>query len=248
MRTIRMTIAYDGTDFAGFQIQPGERTIQETLENAIAAVTGERSRVEGAGRTDSGVHARGQVVSFRTASVLDPSTLGRAVDATLPDDVAVLDVRDALPGFHARFSARGRAYRYTIWNDRERPLFDRKYVYHWRAWLDDTAMDAAARLLVGQHDFAAFCGTLRGRDRPTDTRRRLLRLHCWRDGKQVVIDAAADSFLPHMVRNLVGTLIQVGTRKIEISDVPAILAGRSRQDAGVTAPACGLCLTRVWYD
>jgi tRNA pseudouridine38-40 synthase len=243
-----MTIAYDGTDFAGFQIQPGERSVQETLEDAITCVTGEASRVEGAGRTDSGVHARGQVISFRTSSKLNPSTLGRALDASLPDDVTVVDVREAPAGFHARFSARGRAYRYTIWNERERPLFDRKYVYHWRAWLDDAAMDAAARVLEGQHDFAPFCGTLRGRDRPTDTRRHLFRLHCWRDGRRVVVDAAADSFLPHMVRNLVGTLMHVGTRKIGISDVQAILAGRGRQGAGGTAPARGLCLTGVWYD
>ena len=249
MRTLCLTIAYDGTDFAGFQVQVGRRTVQGTLEYAVARVTGEKIRVDGAGRTDAGVHASGQIVSFRTGSAVDVTRLRRGIEAVLPDDVAVVEVREADPSFHARFSARGRYYRYTIWNAPEESVFQRRFAYNWHSPLDDVAMSAAARDLVGRHNFAAFCGTLRGRNRTTEMHRTLFRLHCWRSGETVIVDAAADSFLPHMVRNLVGTLLQVGTRNLDISSVRGILAGRNRQVAGVaTAPARGLCLTRVWYD
>ena|SRR5258708_2045259 len=248
MRTIRMTVAYDGTDYAGFQVQPGRRTIQEALEDAIGRITGVPTRVDGAGRTDAGVHAVGQVVSFRTESTLDVAVLRRAVDAVLPDDVAIVDADDAPREFHARFSARGRCYRYTIWNGPRRNVFERHYSLHWKARLDDVAMDAAAQLLVGRRDFAAFAGTLRGRERPTTTERTLWLLRCRREEQDVFVDAAADAFLPHMVRNLVGTLMQIGTGKLAVTDIVAILNSRDRQQAGMTAPARGLCLMRVWYE
>lgn len=244
-----MTVAYDGTDFAGFQIQAGRRTIQEVLEHAIARITDESARVAAAGRTDAGVHASGQVVSFRSESALDIRILRRAIDALLPCDVAVVDLREVPPSFHARFSARGRQYRYAISTGSEKPVRQRRWIYHWHSPLDVVAMAAAAQNLVGHHDFSAFCGTLRGRDRPTDPRRTLFRLHCWELDRTVVVDVAADSFLPQMVRNIVGTLVQVGARNLDVSDIRGILAGRNRQCAGVvTAPARGLCLTRVWYD
>ncbi len=243
-----MTVAYDGTNFAGFQIQPGRRTVQATLETAIARVTGVATRIEGAGRTDAGVHATGQVVSFRTASCHEPAVLRRAVNAILPEDVAVVSAVEVEAGFHARFSAKGRGYRYTIWNAPTPAVLNRRYVYHWRAVLDVDAMDRAAQLLVGRHDFAAFGGTTHGYERPTSTVRTLFRLHCWRDAQCVVVDAAADAFLPRMVRNLVGTLLRVGMGQVRPPDVEAMLRGGDRRLAGVTAPSLGLCLTRVWYD
>jgi tRNA pseudouridine38-40 synthase len=248
MRTIRLTIAYEGTDFSGFQAQVGRRTVQEALEAAILAVTGRPTRVAGAGRTDAGVHAAGQVVSFETESELAIGLLARAIDARLPGDVGVVDAREATRDFHARYSARGRGYRYTISNANERPVLNRKFVFHWRAWLDDGRMDEIAQEFAGRHDFAAFCGTLRGRERATSTERTIFRIHCWRDQEKVVIDAAADGFLPRMVRNLTGTLIRAGMNQLTGAEVRAILAGSRPRVPTVTAPAHGLCLTNVWYD
>jgi tRNA pseudouridine38-40 synthase len=248
LSTIRLTVAYDGTSFAGFQVQVGQRTVQATLQEALGRIFDTTVQVVGAGRTDAGVHATGQVVSFRVRSDVDLARLHRAVNAVLPEDVAVVDARDTPAGFHARYSARGRSYRYAIWNAPERPVLARRYVYHWRADLDVEAMDAAARALVGRHDFAAFCGSLQGRDRPTDTMRTLFRLHCWRDGERVLIDATADAFLPRMVRNLVGALLRVGHGQASADQTRDILDRRDRSLAGRAAPVHGLCLTRVWYD
>jgi tRNA pseudouridine38-40 synthase len=248
MRTIRLTIAYDGTDFSGFQAQTGRRTVQETLEDAITRITGEAIRVEGAGRTDAGVHASGQVVSFRIASGLEFTPLIRGIDAILPADVGVVDAKEVSSDFRARYSARGRGYRYSISNASERPILDRRFVYHWRSRLDETRMHDVAQEFAGRHDFAAFCGTLRGRDRPTSTVRTIFRIHCWRDEERVFIDVAADGFLPHMVRNLAGTLIRVGMGQVSSADVRGMVNGTGPRIPTVTAPAHGLCLTRVWYD
>src|SRR2546423_1676944 len=156
MRTIRVTVAYDGADFAGFQAQAGPRTVQQALEAALLGVTGVATRVAGAGRTDAGVHASGQVVSFRTASSLAADAFRRALNANLPADVVVLDLVDAAAGFHARFGARARSYRYTLWNAPERTARERGATYHWRGYLEVAGMDRAAQTLVGEHDFAAF--------------------------------------------------------------------------------------------
>lgn len=239
---------YDGTDFAGFQIQPGQRTVQETLELALYQVTGAATRIVGAGRTDAGVHATGQVVSFRTASVLSADVLGRALNAELPEDLAVVHAAEAPAGFSARFSAKGREYRYTIWNAPGRIAIGRQYAYHWRSHLDAAAMDRAARVLVGRHDFAAFAGATRPTGHNVNTVRTMFRLHCWRDGQWVVVQAIANGFLPHMVRNIVGTLLPVGMRRATVDDVQAVLASHDRRRAGVTAPARGLCLTNVLYN
>lgn len=247
-RTIRLVVAYDGTDFAGFQFQSGHRTVQDVLEAAVAQVTGAAIRIQGAGRTDAGVHATGQVVSFPTESRLAPAELRRALNGVLPDDVAVVAARDAPPGFHARYDAVARGYRFTIWNAPELLVLGRQYAYQWRSFLDVAAMNAAARTLVGQHDFAAFAGSLRGRERPTSTLRTLFRLHCWRENERVYVDAAANAFLPRMVRNLVGVLLLVGRGQIPAEEVRTLLTSRRRLDRGITAPAHGLCLTHVWYD
>lgn len=243
-----MTVAYDGTDFAGFQVQIGQRTVQGVLEDGLARIVGQTIRIDGAGRTDAGVHATGQVVSFRAEDGLSPLDLWRALNAVLPDDLAVLDVAVAPAGFHARYSARARAYRYTIWNAPVRNVRARREAYHWRGYLDARAINRAADELRGKHDFAAFCGSTRGRERPANTVRTLYRLACWRDGDWVLIDATADAFLPRMVRNLVGTLLPVGLGQKTAADVRCVLASGDRRLAGPTVPACGLCLTRVWYD
>ncbi|MGH2459007.1 MAG: tRNA pseudouridine(38-40) synthase TruA [Chloroflexota bacterium] len=242
-----MTVQYDGTDFAGFQVQVERRTVQGVLEAALGQVTGEDARMAGAGRTDSGVHALGQVISFETRSPLKASVLQRAMNAELPEDVVIVSAADASPGFHARFSARSRAYRYRIWNGPQRLAIGRQYVYSWRAFLDAGAMDRAAALLVGRHDFAAFAGASRSAERPSGTVRTLFRLHCWREDQWVQVEAVANAFLPRMVRNLVGTLLLVGSGRLPTGGVEEILASGDRRRAGRTAPAKGLCLTRVQY-
>jgi tRNA pseudouridine38-40 synthase len=248
MRTVRLTLVYDGTDFSGFQAQVGRRTVQQTVEEAIERVTGVFARIVGAGRTDAGVHAAGQVVSFRTESDLPIATLASAIDAQLPADVGIVDAATVDADFHARYSARGRAYRYSISNSGERPILDRRFVYHWRARLDETRMHEVAQEFAGHHDFLAFCGTLRGRDRPTSTKRTIFQIKCWRDGDRILIDTAADGFLPRMVRNVTGTLIRVGMNQVDGAAVRAMLNGTRPRVPSVTAPAQGLCLTRVWYD
>lgn len=248
MRTIRLTIAYDGTDFSGFQTQPGRRTVQKTMESAIEEIIGTFVRIEGAGRTDTGVHASGQVISFRCDSSLPSVRLARAIDAVLPTDVAIVDSSEVGSEFHARYSARGREYRYSIWNATERPILERRRVHHWRAHLDEGAMSDVAKEFVGCHDFAAFAGTFRGRRSAVTTVRVLHRLDCWREKQLVLIDAAANGFLPHMVRNLAGTLIRAGMGQLTATDVRAVLAGTGSRIPGITAPSHGLCLTRVWYD
>lgn len=243
-----MTVAYDGTDFAGFQIQPGQRTVQGTLETAIFEVTGEASRVEGAGRTDAGVHATGQVVSFQTKSNLAVARLQIALNARLPADVAVHNVIKATEGFRARQWARGREYQYTIWNGPARLVIGRAYSNHWRAPLDVPSMDEGIHHLVGTHDFAAFATTGGGRDHPASTVRRVDTARCWREGDWVYVTMTATAFLPHMVRNVVGTLVDVGMNRTPPSAMTQILASRDRRLAGRMAPARGLCLVRVSYD
>ena len=248
MRTVRLTLVYDGTDFSGFQSQLGRRTVQQVVEVAIERVTGVHTRIEGAGRTDAGVHALGQVVSFRTDSGLPIAFLARAIDTQLPADVGIVDASNVDADFHARHSARGREYRYSIANTCERPILDRRFVYHWRTRLDEARMHEVAQEFAGHHDFAAFCGTLRGRDRTTSTTRTIFRIDCWREGDRVMIETIADGFLPHMVRNVTGTLIRAGMNQVDASAVRAMLNGTSRRVPTVTAPSHGLCLTRVWYE
>ncbi len=247
MRTIRMTVQYDGTDFAGFQVQNERRTVQGVLEEALARVTGQPIRVVGAGRTDAGVHATGQVISFVTGSSLAPETLRRAMNALLPDDVAILDAMIAPEGFNARYSARSRIYRYTVWNAEVRSAMRQRYTFHWRQFLDAELMDQAIKRLVGRRDFAAFSTASYGRERPGNTVRSLFRAHCWREGAAVCLELGADAFLPHMVRNIVGTLLLVGMHQATPETMVEILASGDRRRAGVTAPAKGLCLTHVQY-
>lgn len=247
MRTLRLVLEYDGTHFAGFQIQPGRRTVQGELEAALARITQETIRVVAAGRTDAGVHARGQVVSFRTGSPLPVERLHRALLALLPADITVHRVQEMPPGFHARRDARRRLYRYTILNRPVRPAIGRQYVWHVPDPLDVAAMQAACRYLIGTHDFAAFAGLSSGR-RGRRTERTVYRADLWREQAAVIFEIEANAFLPQMVRTIVGTLVEIGRGRREPAAMAAILAARDRRAAGPTAPPQGLCLMRVWYD
>lgn len=232
---MKLTVAYDGTRYAGWQRQPNAPSIQEELERAVARVTGEGVRVVGAGRTDAGVHALGQVAHFRTASVLPAERFTGALNHYLPPDIAVRCAEDAPPGFHARRDARWRAYRYLIWNRPGRNPLLRNRVLFWEGVLDLGAMREAAAHLVGRHDFAPFCAT---GSTPRTTVCTLYRLDVRRTGSLVVIDAVADRFLRHMVRMIVGALLEVGSGKREPQEV---------QRAGPVVAPEGLYLVRVGY-
>ncbi|HUX87291.1 MAG TPA: tRNA pseudouridine synthase A, partial [Chloroflexota bacterium] len=182
-----------------------------------------------------------------TQSGLEPATLRRAANAVLVEDVAVLEASEATPGFNARRSARSRTYRYSVWNAEVRSVWRHRYTQHWRQFLDVELMDEAVQRLVGHHDFAAFCAASHGRERPNSTVRSLYRAHWWREGALVSLEVVADAFLPHMVRNLVGTLLLVGMHQATPDKIVEILASGDRRQAGRTAPAKGLCLTHVQY-
>jgi tRNA pseudouridine38-40 synthase len=244
LRTLRLLIAYDGTRFVGWQRQAEGESIQGLLEDALAPIEGAPVTVHGAGRTDAGVHALGQVASIRVANRHDPATLLRAVNARLPADIRVLSVDEVDADFHARFSARSKRYRYQI---RLSPIanpFDRAFTWHVPEPLDVESVRAAAALLVGRHDFGAFrsagsetSGTVR-----TVTRSELML------DELLVYEISGNGFLRHMVRAIVGTLVEVGRGARTPGNITELLHGGTRADAGRTAPAHGLHLVAVDYD
>jgi tRNA pseudouridine38-40 synthase len=232
-------VEYDGTDFAGFQVQPGSRTVQGELEAALARLSGgSRVRVVAAGRTDAGVHAEGQVIAFTYPGRLPASRLARALDALLPSDIGLRGLRRVPAGFSPRRAARYREYRYTVWNGPRSPLRER-FALGVRAPLDVAAMAEAGRLLEGRHDFSAFGG---GHRQPIRT---LHRVGVRRNGRIVTIDVAGDAFLRQMVRSVVAGLLRVGQGEATPEELGRALRGPGRAFEGVVAPARGLCLRRV---
>ena len=241
----RATIAYDGTDFSGWQIQPGQRTVQLELEQALTSLTGQTTRVNCSGRTDAGVHARGQVVHFDLATRIPLARFKLALNSKLPPDVRVLTLQTVRIDFDARFSATGKEYRYFIWNDAQLLPDVRRFRYHVRIPLDVRAMRRAARLLEGRHDFAAFCANP-GYERE-GTVRRLYALRVTRRGPEVTIVAEGEGFLYKMVRSLAGFLVRVGLGELDPADATRILKSRERTARVPTAPGSGLFLWRVSY-
>ncbi len=253
MPNFRLTLEYDGAGFAGWQLQAGAvRTLQGELETAIARVTGVRVRVHGAGRTDAGVHAEGQVASVALATELGAAVLARALNAVLPDDLAVVAAECVADAFHARHHARAKHYRYRIWNGAHPSPLRAARSWWVKPALDTAAMQAAGALLLGTHDFASLQAA--GSD-VVSTRRTLTRCDVERVGLasdpeargEIEIQVEGSGFLRHMVRILAGTLVQVGAGRREASSLSAMLAARDRRAAGITAPAQGLTLVRVSY-
>jgi tRNA pseudouridine38-40 synthase len=257
MRNIKLTLEYDGTDFRGWQSQKkGERTVQSVLEGAVLELTGRVAKVVGSGRTDSGVHALGQVASFRTPSALDPATIKRALNALLPPDLRVVSAEEAPGSFHPRYGASGKSYFYLIANAERMPPFIGRYVWRVPQSLSLHAMRRAGRLLVGRHDFGAFRAS--GGSGGSSVREiRALSIREARSvnflgaalgGRLIRVRVEGTGFLRHMVRNIVGTLVECGRGRLRPEDVLEIVASRDRRAAGPTAPAKGLFLEEVYYD
>lgn len=245
MPTIKLILEYDGTAYAGWQRQPDRPTIQEAVEAAILGVTQAHVPVIGAGRTDAGVHALGQVASFQINRDMTPREWTRALNAHLPASVVVRSAAIMPDTFHARHSAKGKLYEYRILNRPERPAVARDYCWHIHQTLNEAAMNMAASHLIGTHDFSSF------QTQPTENEDlicRLKQLVVSRQGDRLGIEAYADRFLKQMVRSIVGTLVEVGVKKRQPDSLTTILTARNRSAAGKTAPPQGLFLVRVDYD
>jgi tRNA pseudouridine38-40 synthase len=245
MRRFKVTIEYDGTDFAGFQYQAGERSVQAELERALERLTGQRARVHGAGRTDAGVHALGQVISFEAETRIPLEKLPSAMNSALPPDVRAVRAEEATARFHARFSALSRAYVYVILHRAQPSALFGRYTCHYPHPLDLQAMQTGAELLVGKRDFAAWANESR---EVHSTVREVYRCTVRRRGPFVLIYVEANAFLRGMVRNIAGTLLQVGSGKRAPEEMAEITRSLQRTQAGPSAPAKGLCLVRVRYE
>jgi tRNA pseudouridine38-40 synthase len=245
MPTVRLQLEYDGSRYAGWQRQPDQPSVQQALETALHHLTQEAVAVVGAGRTDAGVHALGQVASFRIKRQWTSRQWIRGLNAWLPDDVAVRAAATVPDAFHARYAARGKLYEYRILNRAERPALERAYLWHIHKPLEQAAMEQAAAHLVGSHDFSSFEGTLTDNEDPVCD---LRQLSMARQGDLLLVQAYADRFLKHMVRAIVGTLVEVGHGKRTADSLKAVLAAKDRRAAGRTAPAHGLYLVRVDYE
>ena len=244
MRRIRTIIAYDGTDYVGWQTQPNGVAVQEVIEKAILEVTGEQTTLQGSGRTDSGVHARAQVAHFDTGARMAADKFAIALNTHLPADIRVLYSEEVSPDFHARFSAKEKQYRYFVQTGPHADVFARKYALHAYMPLDLDLMNEAAALVVGTHDFSAFIST----GREVETAVRTLSLSRWeKQGKFLIYIVQGNGFLYNMVRILVGTMVGMGNGRIPKDSMENALASLSRKDAGPTAPPHGLVLWRVKY-
>ncbi|MCC8129719.1 MAG: tRNA pseudouridine(38-40) synthase TruA [Clostridiales bacterium] len=245
MQNYRMVLAYDGSRYQGWQSQGNtQNTIQTRVEAALSRLTGETVEVSASGRTDAGVHAAGQVVSFRLEQATDCAALLEALNRYLPEDIGVLSLDPAEPRFHARLSARGKVYVYRIWNSPSPDVFGRKYRYALPQPLDLERMEAAARLLEGQHDFRSFCGLTRYKK---STVRTVSHISVTRSGPVVELRFRGDGFLNRMVRILAGTLVEVGLGLREPDSMTAVLAARDRSAAAGALPPHGLMLETVFY-
>jgi tRNA pseudouridine38-40 synthase len=250
MRNIKLVLAYDGSDFSGWQVQPGVPTIQGTIASAIGRITGENVLPQGSGRTDAGVHALGQVATFATNSSVPASNLIKALNDILPASIRVLQASEEPENFHARKSATAKTYRYRILRDEICSPFLTRYVWHYPYPLDESAMAEIAADIMGEHDFTSFAAVDPEREKKECTSNvRCVLSSTWeRQENEFIYTVRGNGFLHHMVRNLVGTFMLVGKRTLNREDITRILNARDRSSAGATAPACGLYLVNVEYE
>jgi tRNA pseudouridine38-40 synthase len=244
-RRIRITVSYDGTQFHGWQVQPGLVTIQSELQRAFQVITKIPVTIQGSGRTDAGVHARAQVAAFSTTSQIPCQNLPRAMNRVLPGAIRVLSAEDVAPAFHARFDAVSKLYEYRLYRDEICPPFDFPYVHHFPYPLNDAAMIAAAPLLEGEHDFSAFAAHDERYTEDYSKVRTIFSSVLKREGPMLIYRVRGSGFLKHMVRNIVGTLLEVGKGNLVNAQLQNMLRGAPRAEGGPTAPASGLFLVEV---
>ena len=248
MRNLKIVLAYDGTDFCGWQVQPNGHSIQGALSEAIGRVTGEKVLPQGSGRTDAGVHALAQVANFSIASPIPSLNLRNALNDVLPPSIRVLEVTEESVEFHARKSAKAKTYRYRIYRGSICSPFLARYVWHYTYPLDGDKMRLAAAFVVGEHDFKSFAAVDPERDsRPESNVRRIFDSNWGLEGEELIYTVRGSGFLHHMVRNLVGTFLLVGKGTLQPEDIRGILKARNRSAAAATAPASGLYLVNVEY-
>jgi tRNA pseudouridine38-40 synthase len=252
MRHFKLTIAYDGTDFHGWQIQANKPTIQGEIVSVLRRITQESIVLQGSGRTDAGVHALGQVASFRTQSALSAGEFQRALNALLPPTIRIPAAEEVGPDFHARWSARGKIYRYRLYRGKVVPPTLWRYVLHYPFPLDEDAMRIAASRYVGPHDFAAFAASTGSEDddKERSTVREIYSSELVRseDGEELVYNVRGRSFLRYMVRKMVGTLLEVGRGKLTPDDILRLYQLRDRSKSGPTVPPQGLCMVSVEHE
>jgi tRNA pseudouridine38-40 synthase len=248
MRNLKLTVAYDGTDFYGWQIQPDAATVQGTLSSAIGRITGEKVLTQGSGRTDAGVHALAQVATFQTESVIPVANFVVALNDILPASIRVLAAEQVPEDFHSRKSAQAKTYRYRIYRNPICPPLLARYVWHYPYPLDENAMRDAAPLIQGEHDFTSFAAVdpERGREGLSNVRR-IFSSQWRRESSELIYEVRGNGFLHHMVRNLVGTFFLVGKGTLKLAELTRILETKDRSAAGATAPASGLYLVNVEY-
>ena len=249
MRNIKLILAYDGTSFSGWQIQPDAPTVQGALASAIGRITGEKVLPQGSGRTDAGVHALAQVATFQTESVIPAANLLVALNDVFPPTIRVLEATEVPAEFHPRKSACAKTYRYRMCREAICSPFLAQYVWHYPYPLDENAMQEAAPLIEGEHDFTSFAAVdpERGKDGKASNIRQVFSSRWQRHGEELIYEVRGNGFLHHMVRNLAGTFLLVGKGTLKPRDVITILEARNRSAAGATAPASGLYLVSVEY-
>lgn len=244
MRNIKLTISYEGTNYSGWQIQPNGSTIQEELEKAIEEVFGKRHRVHGAGRTDTGVHAKGQVAHFKTVQTIPVQNIQAAFNSVLPPDIAIIKAEEVSTDFHSRFDARKKLYNYYFLNIRNRDPFSEKYSWRVPYKLNLSLMKKEAAFLVGRHDFKSFQASDK---RERSSVRKIYHANIKKNGSMIIFDIEGEGFLYNMVRNIAGTLIDIGRGYLPPGSMKKIMRGKDRTLAGPTAPAKGLFLMEVKY-
>ncbi len=244
MRNLRLDICYDGSRYKGWQRLPGtDNTIQQKLETALSRILNQPIEISGSGRTDAGTHALGQVANFHCDSDLTDDEICRNLRRYLPEDIGIYSCKTVSPRFHARLNALSKTYRYRIWNSDAPCVFDRKYVYIDTRDFNIEAMDCAAQHFLGTHDFSAFCAN---KNMKKSTERHIKSFFVERVGNEIVFTVTGNGFLHHMVRIMVGTLLEVGCGQRNSDEIPVLFGGK-REAAGQLVPACGLCLMEVTY-
>jgi len=244
IRKIKLTVQYDGSGYRGWQVQPGEKTIQGVLVEAVSSLIGQRTFVHGASRTDSGVHALGQAALFEVDSPIPTENFADAINGRLPDDIVVTEASEASRGFDLISGPTSKLYRYTIYTGKIRPVMQIKHCWHLPVELDVEAMQEAGKLLVGRKDFKSFAS---GKDKRENTVRTVSRCDVAAEDDWIYVDVEGDGFLYNMVRNIVGTLVDVGVGRWEPGKIPEIIEAKDRTAGGRLAPPNGLCLMWIKY-